>query len=171
MSEYGLRPYDAAVLTASRPISDYFEEASTGADAKAIANYVTGDLARLLNASGQDITETKITPASLRELIQLRDSGHITNNSAKAILGVMFETGEAPQDIVAARGLAAVSDDAAIAAEVDRVLTANADVVAKFKAGNEKSKGFLTGQVMKALKGQAKPDIVNRLLDEKLAAL
>ena len=167
--DYDLRPYDAAILTASRPLAAYFEEAAAGADAKAIANYVTGDLAKLLNASGQDITETKVSPASLRALITLRDSGQITNTSAKAVLAEMFETGQEPGAIVAARGLAAVSDDSAIAAEIERVLAANPDVVARIKAGNDKSKGFLTGQVMKALKGQAKPDIVNRLLDEGLA--
>ncbi len=172
VTEYGLRPYDAAILTASRPLAAYFEEAAAaGADAKAIANYVTGDLAKLLNASGQDITETKVTPALLRGLIALRESGQITNASAKIVLAEMFETGASPQSIVDARDLAAVSDDTAVAAEVDRVVAANPDVVAKIKAGNDKSKGFLTGQVMKAMKGQAKPDVVNRLLDERLAAL
>ncbi len=141
-----------------------------GADAKAIANYVTGDLAQLLNASGQEIGETKVTPTNLRELIALRESGKITNNIAKTVLAEMFETGQTAQAIVDAKGLAAVSDDSAIAAEVDRVIAENPDVVAKIKGGNEKSKGFLTGQVMKAMKGQARPDVVNRLLDEKLAS-
>ena len=83
----------------------------------------------------------------------------------------MFETGQTAQAIVDAQGLAVVSDEGAIAAEVDKVLAANPDVVAKIKAGNDKSKGFLTGQVMKALRGQGKPDVVNRLIDEKLAQL
>ncbi len=74
VTQYGLRDYEASILTASRPLADYFEEAAAGADAKAIANYVTGDLAKLLNASGQEIRETKVTPANLRELIALRDS-------------------------------------------------------------------------------------------------
>ena len=170
--QYGLRPYDATILTASRPIADYFEAAATeGVDAGAIANYVTGDLARLLNASGQEITEAKVTPAHLRELIILRDSGKITNNTAKTVLAEMFETGAAPQSIVDAKGLAAVSDDSAIAAIVESVLAANPDVVTKIKDGNAKSKGFLTGQVMKALKGQGRPDVVNRLIDEQLAVL
>ncbi len=69
------------------------------------------------------------------------------------------------------KGLAVVSDDSAIAAEVDKAIAANPDVVAKIKGGNDKSKGFLTGQVMKAMKGQARPDVVNRLIDERLAAL
>ena len=172
VSEYGLRPYDAAVLTASRPVSDYFEQAvGGGVDAKAVANYVTGDLARLLNASGQDITETKITPAQLGELLALRDAGSITNNTAKTVLAEMFETGQSAQSIVDAKGLAAVSDNNALGAEVDKVIAANPDIIAKIKGGNDKSKNALTGQVMKAMKGQARPDAVNRLLDEKLAAL
>lgn len=171
VTQYGLRDYDATILTASRPLADYFEEAAEGADAKAIANYVTGDLARLLNASGLEITDSKVTAANLRDLIALRESGKITNNTAKAVLDEMFETGGTAQSIVDAKGLAAVSDDSAIIAEVDKALAANPDIVAKVKGGNDKSKNALTGQVMKALKGQARPDIVNRLIDERLAAL
>ncbi len=170
-TQYGLRPYDAAILTASRPLADYFEGAAAGADARAIANYVTGDLARLLNASGQEIGDCKVTAPNLRALIALRDGGKITNSTAKAVLEEMFQTGETAQSIVDAKGLAAVSDDGPILAEVDRAIAANPDIVAKFKGGNEKSKNALTGQVMKALKGQARPDVVNRLIDERLAAL
>ncbi len=171
-TQYGLRPYDAEILTASRPLADYYEEAARdGAGPKAVANYVTGELARLLNASGQDITEAKVKPDQLRSLIQLRDSDKITNAIAKQVLDEMFQTGQSAQAIVDAKGLAAVSDEGAIAAEVDKVLAANPDVVAKIKAGNDKSKGFLTGQVMKGLRGQGKPDIVNRLIDEKLTQL
>ncbi len=169
IEQYGLRPYDAAILTASRPLADYFEAAAKdNADPKAIANYVTGDLARLLNASGQEITDTKVAPDSLRELITLRDSGKITNAVAKTVLEEMFATGQSAQTIVDAKGLAVVSDDAAIAVEVDKVIAANPDIVAKIKAGNDKSKNALTGQVMKAMRGQARPDVVNRLLDERL---
>ncbi len=170
VSQYGLRPYDAAILTAARPLADYFEAAAQGADAKAVANYVTGDLARLLNASGREIGDSPITPRNLRDLLLLRDGGKITNNIAKTVLDQMFETGQTARQIVDAQGLAAVSDDTAIAAEVDRVMAAHPDIIAKIKAGNEKTKGFLTGQVMKAMKGQARPDIINRLIDERLAS-
>jgi len=169
IAQYSLRPYDAAILTGSRPLADYYEAAARGgADPKAVANYVTGDLARLLNASGQEIGDTKITPESLGALLTLRDSGKITNVIAKAVLEEMFSTGQSAQAIVDAKGLAVVSDEGAIEAEVDKVVAANPDVVAKIKAGSDKSKGFLTGQVMKAMRGQARPDVVNRLLDERL---
>lgn len=172
VSQYGLREYDAGILTASRPLADYFEAAAgDGADARAVANYVTGDLAKLLNAAGQEICDTRVTPGNLRELLTLRDAGKITNAIAKTVLEEMFETGQTAQQIVDAKGLAVVSDEGAVAAEVDKVLAANPDVVAKIKAGNDKSKGFLTGQVMKALKGQGRPDVVNRLIDDALAKL
>ena len=168
-AQYGLRPYDAAILTSSRPLADYYEAAArTGADPKAVANYVTGDLARLLNASGQEIGDTKVTPDNLGALLALRDSGKITNVIAKAVLEEMWSTGQSAQEIVDAKGLAVVSDESAIEAEVDKVVAANPDVVAKIKAGNDKSKGFLTGQVMKAMRGQARPDVVNRVLDARL---
>ncbi len=170
VAQYGLRPYDAAILTASRPLADYFEAAAEGSDARAVANYVTGDLARLLNASGREIGDSPITPQNLRDLLLLRDGGGITNTIAKTVLDQMFETGQTARQIVDAQGLAAVSDDAAIAAEVDKVMAAHPDIIAKIKAGNEKTKGFLTGQVMKAMKGQARPDIINRLIDERLAS-
>lgn len=170
VTQYGLREYDAGILTASRPLADYFEAAAAGGvDPKSVANYVTGELARLLNASGQDIIESKVTPQNLRELLSLRDAGKITNAVAKTVLEEMFTTGQTAAQIVDAKNLAVVSNDSAIAAEVENVLAANPDVVAKIKAGNDKSKGFLTGQVMKALKGQGRPDVVNRLIDEKLA--
>jgi aspartyl-tRNA(Asn)/glutamyl-tRNA(Gln) amidotransferase subunit B len=170
VAQYGLRPYDAAILTASRPLADYFEAAAEGSDARAVANYVTGDLARLLNASGREIGDSPITPQNLRDLLLLRDGGGITNTIAKTVLDQMFETGQTARQIVDAQGLAAVSDDTAIAAEVDKVMAAHPDIIAKIKAGNEKTKGFLTGQVMKAMKGQARPDIINRLIDERLAS-
>jgi aspartyl-tRNA(Asn)/glutamyl-tRNA(Gln) amidotransferase subunit B len=172
VAEYGLREYDAAILTASRPLADYFEEATQGGsvDAKAIANYVTGDLARLMNASGQEIGEIHVSPAQLRELIQLRDSGKVTNNLAKQILDEMFATGGTAPEIMKAKGWETVSDEGAIAAAVDKALADNPDVVVKIRAGNDKSKGFLMGQVMKALRGQGKPDVVTRLIDERLAS-
>jgi aspartyl-tRNA(Asn)/glutamyl-tRNA(Gln) amidotransferase subunit B len=170
ISQYGLREYESEILTSSRPLSEYFEEAAQdGADAQAVANYVTGDLARLMNASGQEITQIQVRPEDLRGLLALRDSGKITNTIAKTVLDQMFETGETAQAIVDAQGLTVVSDEGPIAAAVEQVLAANPDVVAKIKAGNDKSKGFLMGQVMKALKGQGKPDVVTRLIDEKLA--
>ena len=169
IADYGLREDEADVLTASRTTADFFESACKGqVDPKAIANFVIGELARLLNASGQDITDIKVSPDALRELIVMRDSCKITNAIAKSVLVDMFETGESASAIVASKGLEVVSDESAIIDEVDKILAANPDVVAKIKGGNEKSAGFLVGQIMKATKGKARPDIVNKILKERL---
>jgi aspartyl-tRNA(Asn)/glutamyl-tRNA(Gln) amidotransferase subunit B len=166
---YGLRPYDAEVLTASKPIADYFEEASAGeVDPQQIANYVSIDLMKLINAANGDIAYIKITPANLRELIQLRDKGEITNNIAKSVLEEMFKTGKTAPEIIEASGIKVVSDETVLYSEVDKVIAANPDVVAKIKAGNDKSIGFLVGQIMKATRGQARPDLVNKLLKERI---
>ena len=169
VSQYRLRPYDAEVLTSSRAVANYFENAAKGdVEPQQIANYVTIDLMKLVNASGTDFSEIKITPSSLRELIQLRDSGEITNNIAKSVLDDMFKTGRNPKEIIESSGIKVVSDEGVLIAEIDRVVAANKDVVAKIKAGNEKSIGFLVGQIMKATKGQARPDLVNKLLKERI---
>jgi len=169
VTQYGLRPYDAEVLTSSKPMADYFEAAAEGeVDAQQIANYVTIDLMKLVNASSTDIENIKVTPRALRELIQLRDKGDITNNIAKSVLDDMFKTGRSAQEIIDASGIKVVSDEGVLFAEIDKVIAANQDVVAKIKAGNEKSIGFLVGQIMKATRGQARPDLVNKLLKERI---
>jgi len=169
VSQYDLRPYDAEVLTGSRAVADYFETATRcGADPKAVANYVTGDLMRLVNASAGDISQIKILPDELANLLKLRESGRITNNIAKSILEEMFVSGKGAQEIVDARGISVVSDEGALTTHIDQVLSANPDVVAKIRAGNDKSIGFLVGQVMKATKGQARPDLLNKLLKERI---
>jgi aspartyl-tRNA(Asn)/glutamyl-tRNA(Gln) amidotransferase subunit B len=169
ISQYGLRPYDAEVLTSSRQTAAYFEEAAEGdVDPQQIANYVTIDLMKLVNAAGTDVSNIKIKPASLRRLIQLRDAGDITNNIAKSVLEEMFKSGREAQEIIDTSGIKVVSDEGVLLTEIDRVIASNGDVVAKIKAGNEKSIGFLVGQVMKVTKGQARPDLVNKLIKERI---
>jgi aspartyl-tRNA(Asn)/glutamyl-tRNA(Gln) amidotransferase subunit B len=169
VSQYRLRPYDAEVLTSSKALADYFESAADGdVDAQQIANYVSIELMKLINASGSDISTIQVTPTSLRQLIQRRDNGDITNNIAKSVLEEMFKSGRSPQEIIDSSGIKVVSDETVLTAEIDKVILANQDVVAKIKAGNEKSIGFLVGQIMKATKGQARPDLVNKLLKERI---
>jgi aspartyl-tRNA(Asn)/glutamyl-tRNA(Gln) amidotransferase subunit B len=171
IKQYQLRPYDAEVLTSSKPAADYFEAAVSGeVDPQQIANYVTIDLMKLINAAGVEISAIKITPQALRELIQLREKGDITNNIAKSVLEDMFKTGRSPQEIIDSSGIKVVSDEGVLFTEIDKVIAANPDVIAKIKAGNEKSIGFLVGQIMKATKGQARPDLVNKLLKERIGS-
>jgi aspartyl-tRNA(Asn)/glutamyl-tRNA(Gln) amidotransferase subunit B len=168
-NEYGLPAADAALLAADRAGADYFEAAAKGSpNPKAIANWILGDLTRLANAANVPIYATKITAPMLAELVALIDAGTITGKIAKELIEAMFETGTSAAALVKERGLTVTGSDA-VAGMVAAVIAANPDVVAKIKAGNDKSKQFLFGQVMKEAKGRARPDDVNRLLDEELA--
>jgi aspartyl-tRNA(Asn)/glutamyl-tRNA(Gln) amidotransferase subunit B len=172
MEQYGLPAHDAGQLVAERAAADFFEAAvaASGAkEAKAVANWMLGDLARLANAAGKNVYETPVTPGALAELVGMIESGAITGKIAKSVIEEMFVGGKTAPQVVAEKGLT-VSGSDEVAGIVARVVEANPDVVAKIKAGNEKSKGFLVGQVMKETRGRAKPDDVNRLIDEALAA-
>ena len=159
----GLTPYDAGVLTATRETADYFEEAvaAAGADASpgAIANWVTGELARLVNAAAGTprgrIDRIGIAAADLAALVALVEAGHVSGTNAKEALAVASATGEAPVSIVEARGLAGIADTGVLATEVDAVLAANPAAVADYRAGKAQAAGFLVGQVMKRTQGRA----------------
>ncbi len=168
--DYGLPPYDAGVLTSSRPMADYFEAcAGTDADPKAVSNWIMGDLLRKLNEDEREITDCPVTPADLVGLLSLIDKGTISGKIAKTVFEEMYKTGEKPGAIVEAKGLVQVTDEGEIAGIVDEVLAANSDNVARYKAGAEKLLGFFVGQVMKATKGKANPKIVNELLRKALS--
>ncbi|HZO87370.1 MAG TPA: Asp-tRNA(Asn)/Glu-tRNA(Gln) amidotransferase subunit GatB [Chthonomonadaceae bacterium] len=170
MEEHGLPSYDAGFLTETRALADYFEEtAHLSADPKATANWIMGDLARLLNAEGRDITQCPVTPAHLASMINLIAEGVISGKIAKALLEEMYKTGEDPVFIVEEKGWRTIKDTAAIAALVDKVIAENPKIVADIKEkGLAQKKGFLVGQVMKASQGKADPQEVNRLIDARL---
>ncbi len=166
---YGLPAADAAQLVTERPAAEFFEEAVRGVkDPKAVANWMLGDLARLANTAGTPLHATPITPDRLREMVGMIESGAITGKIAKNVIEEMFTSGKTAPQVVAEKGLT-VSGADEVAGIVAKVVAANPDVVAKIKGGNEKSIGFLVGQVMKESKGRAKPDDVNRLLKEEIA--
>ena len=170
VSDYGLPPYDVGVLTSSKPMADYFEAcAGLGTDPKAVSNWIMGDLLRKLNEDEREITDCPVTPADLAELLSLIDKGTISGKIAKTVFEEMYGSGEKPGAIVEAKGLVQVTDEGAIAGIVDEVLAANAENVARYKAGAEKLFGFFVGQVMKATKGKANPKIVNELLRKALS--
>ncbi len=171
MEQYGLPATDAAQLVLERETADYFEQAARGVkDTKAVANWMLGDLARLANASGLAIHAAPIPPAALAEMVGLIESGAMTGKIAKTVIEEMFATGKSAPQVVQEKGLT-VSGADEVAGIVAKVVAANPDVVAKIKAGNDKSIGFLVGQVMKESKGRAKPDDVNRLLREEMDKL
>ena len=164
---YGLREYDAQVLTSTRSISEYFERAAkTSGDPRLAANWVLGDLLGALK--GQPVTAARVSAEHLGELVGMIASGELSGKLAKEIFARMLETGEPARVIMEREGLKQISETGALGKIVDDVLAVNPKQVEQYKAGKVTVIGFLVGQVMKASKGQANPASVNDLLREKL---
>ncbi|MCD1261079.1 Asp-tRNA(Asn)/Glu-tRNA(Gln) amidotransferase subunit GatB [Paenibacillus athensensis] len=169
-AEYGLPGYDAEVITASMQLADFFEESLRFTqDAKAVANWIMGDMLGYLNANNQELSDVKITGQGLGEMIGLIEKGVISSKIAKTVFKIMIETGKAPQTVVEEQGLVQISDEGAIKQVVEQVVDNNPQSVADYKAGKEKAVGFLVGQVMKETKGKANPGLVNKLILECLS--
>jgi aspartyl-tRNA(Asn)/glutamyl-tRNA(Gln) amidotransferase subunit B len=169
VNEYGLREYDAQVLTLTRATGDYFEAAvKVSGDGRATANWVVGDLMGLLKAAGKEIPESPVAAQHLGELVALINKGELSGKLAKEILPKMFESGDAPSVIMDREGLQQISDSGALEKIVDDVLVANPKQVDQYKSGKTTVIGFLVGQVMKASRGQANPASVNQVLKQKL---
>jgi aspartyl-tRNA(Asn)/glutamyl-tRNA(Gln) amidotransferase subunit B len=169
MTEYGLSAYDADVLTADKAVADYFEVCVKAyPEAKTVSNWITGELFRLLKETETGIEEVRIAPAALAELLTLAEKGTINQNTAKAVLGEMFKSGQAAAEIVAEKGLAQISDADELDQIVDQVIAANPEEVSEYQAGKERLLGWFVGQVMKATRGKANPQLVTELLKEKL---
>ena len=171
VSDLKLPDYDAGVLTASRELADYFESClETHHQPKGISNWVMGPLLGLLNSQGKEIQDAPVTPSDLAALIKMIDEGVINSKIAKTVFEAMAESGQSPQTIVEQQGLAQVSDIDAIEKEVDRIIAAHPEEVARYQEGQKKLMGFFVGQVMKATRGQANPRVVNELLNRKLTS-
>lgn len=169
VKEFGLPDYDAAVLTSTKEMADFFEAAlALYPNAKTVSNWVMGDLSRLLNANNMDISECRVKPQQLAQMLQLVEKGTISGKIAKTVFEEMFASGKESEQIVKEKGLVQISDEGAIAAIVEEVIAKNPKSVEDYRAGKEKAVGFLVGQVMKATKGKANPELVNKLLKEKL---
>ena len=169
VASYGVREYDAQVLTLDRDTGDYFERAvKVSGDGRATANWLTGDLTGLLKSAGKELSESPVPPEHLGELVSLIGKGELSGKLAKEILPKMFETGDSPSAIADREGLKQISDTGATEKIVAEVLAANPKQVEQYKAGKTAVVGFLVGQVMKASRGQANPATVNELLKAKL---
>jgi aspartyl-tRNA(Asn)/glutamyl-tRNA(Gln) amidotransferase subunit B len=167
IESYGLREYDAQVLTSSRELGDYFERvASVSGDAKASANWVITDLLGLL--AGREVAESPVSAERLGELVSLVAKGELSGTMAREIFPKMAETGDSARAIMEREGLKQISDSGALSKIVDDVIAANPKQVAEYKAGKAVVLKFLVGQVMKLSRGQANPAAVNELLGEKL---
>jgi aspartyl-tRNA(Asn)/glutamyl-tRNA(Gln) amidotransferase subunit B len=173
ISAYSLSEYDAGVLAMTRALADFFDEtAKLSGHPKAAANWIMGDLLRFYkdnNVDLKDLSQSPVSPKMLGDMIQLVEKGTISGKIAKTVMEEMYNTGKAPDVIVAEKGLLQISDTSEIEKIVDGVVEKNADAVAKYRAGNQGSLGFLVGQVMKATQGRANPKTVNELLLKRLA--
>jgi len=169
IADYKLSPYDAGVLVAEQNIATFFEAVAKGRDAKAAANWVTGDLFGVLNKRGVGIEESPVSAAALGELVDLIADSTISGKIAKDVFAEMVESGQAPATIVEAKGWRQVTDTGAIEAAIDAVLAAQEAKVAEYRSGKDKLFGFFVGQVMKATEGKANPALLNDLLRQKLA--
>jgi aspartyl-tRNA(Asn)/glutamyl-tRNA(Gln) amidotransferase subunit B len=171
METWGLPAHDGVVLTSDLDLAEFFEAAVLlgGADrAKPIANMMLNDLSAHLNAAGISVSESRVVPAMIDELVALVEDGTISGKQAKEVFAEMAETGDAPGAIVELKGMKQVSDTGAIEAVVDRIIAENPDKVEGYRAGKTGLMGFFVGQVMREMGGQANPGVVNAVLAEKL---
>jgi len=167
--QLGLSIYDARVLTEERQMAEYFEAAvATGADAKAVANWVTGDIAAHVNSNHLSYENLPLKPQQLAEMVQLIENGTISGKIAKEILPELLAQGGSAKAIVAEKGLGMISDPAAIAAIVAELLAAHPAEVEAFRGGKNKLQGFFVGQLMKRTGGKADPKLANQILLQAL---
>ena len=170
VKEYGLPEYDADMLTQSRALAAYYEEAAKlSGQPKVIANWMMGELMRLLNAEGKEIEDCPIRPDRLAGMVKLISAGTISTKIAKTVFEDMYGTGKDAETVVREKGLVQVSDTGEIETIISEVIKANPAQHADYKGGKDKLFGFFVGQVMKASKGKANPEMVNELLKKKLA--
>jgi len=172
--QYGLSEYDADVLVAEPAVADYYEQAVNAAPdttPKMVANWLSGELFSLLNQSLLPIEEIRVSPQSFGRLLQMVTQGKINQNTAKAVLEEMFNTGKEAQDIVSERGLSQISDADYIASLVSQTLDQHPEQVSTYLKGKETVSRWLFGQVMRLSRGQANPHVVQQELDRQLAAL
>ncbi len=169
IKEYGLKEYDAEVLSEDKIVAKFFEEvADKSGDAVTSANWVSAELFGRLNKESKSISQSPVNSDNLSKLIKLIKTDVISGKIAKEVLDIMYETSGDPESIVEERGLKQVTDTGAIEAVIDDVISANQDRVEQYRGGKDKLFGFFVGQVMKASQGKANPSVVNEMLKSKL---
>ena len=169
VEEWGLPIYDAKVLTVTKEMADYFEATvQAGADVKLASNWLMGDVSAYLNAEQKELAAVPLTPESLAGMIKLIENGTISSKIAKTVFKELIEQGGNAEEIVKAKGLVQISDESALLKIATEIIDRNPQSVEDFKNGKAKAVGFLVGQMMKATKGQANPQMVNKILQEEL---
>jgi len=169
IKEYGLPEYDASVITASKILSNFYEECvKYYHDPKVISNWVMVELMSILNETGHGIKDLKFSPKQLCDMLVMIDKGTISGKIAKDVFREMFDTGKSPETIVNEKGLVQISDEAQLESIAKQVIENNPKSVEDYKKGKKKALGFLVGQVMKETKGKANPQIVNTIFNRLL---
>jgi aspartyl-tRNA(Asn)/glutamyl-tRNA(Gln) amidotransferase subunit B len=169
LDEYELSVDDAAQLTDSRPIADYFEEvARASGNAKAAANWILNELTRELKSAGVDITHSPLSTLQLAGMIKLIDTGGISGKMAKDVLIRMYQSGKPAEEVVGEIGGSQVSDETSIRALVDQAIQSNPRQLEQYRGGKSGLFGFFVGQVMKLSGGRANPQVVNEILKKAL---
>ena len=180
VSEYGLPLYDAALLTSSKATADYFEAVLNVRPlegearqllAKSVSNWILGEMARLLNETGTEIADVPIAPKHMVELLDMVDAGTLSTSMARTVFEDMFTTGKPPKQIAEEGGMVQLSDADSISPAVDGALSANPKPVADYLGGKETALRFLVGQVMKATKGKANPQLATEMVKKKLESM
>lgn len=168
-SEYGLPVSDCEVLTGEKELADYFETATkTSGSPKVVANWVMTELLRELNQAQKSILDSPIKPERLGKMIQLIENGTISGKIGKSVFAEMWKDNKEPEEIIKEKGYVQISDSTSVEKIINEVLEASPSQVADYRSGKTKLFGFFVGQIMKVSKGQANPDLVNKLLVEKL---
>ncbi len=169
VEELGLPAYDAQVLTITKEMSDFFDgTVEAGADAKLASNWLMGEVSAYLNAENKELDDTALTPEGLAGMIKLLEKGTISSKIAKKVFKELIENGGDAEKIVKEKGLVQISDEGTLRKMVGETLDANPKSVQDYKEGTERAIGFLVGQIMKASKGQANPQMVNKILIEEI---
>jgi aspartyl-tRNA(Asn)/glutamyl-tRNA(Gln) amidotransferase subunit B len=172
ISEFGLPEYDALLITSSKLLADFFEEAvSKSHNAKAVSNWIMGDLTRILKERNLEVEQIPFPAEYLAKLVALIDKGSISGTIGKKVFEKMFDTSKDPELIVKEEGLEVVNDEGALLSVVQKIISNNPQSVADYKAGKEKAIGFLVGQAMKETRGKGNPTLLNKLIKEELDKL
>lgn len=169
---YALSPYDSAILTTTRALAEFFEAAASAGHPKDVANWLMGDLMKLLNEDGvdlKDLSAVRLKPPMLADMVAMVRSGTISGKIAKTVLEEMYRTGRGPSEIVDEQGLGQISDTGELGRIVDTLIEANPGPVQQYREGKKGTIGWFVGQVMKATGGRANPKSVNEMLTKRLA--
>lgn len=172
VKEFSIPKYDASVLTLTMDMAKFFEKVAVESkDAKAASNWLMGDISRLMNKNNMEVKDLKFNPSQLAELIKVINKGTISNNIGKKVLNSMFESGKDPKVIIEEKGLIQNNDEGEILEVVKKIMEENPKVVQDYKDGNKRVLGFFVGLVMKATKGKANPQIVNKIVNQEASKL